>query len=79
MLEEKDLPEVTPAEDTQQERKRPGVERIYSNDQIAVSWEPKLCIHIGACFRNSPSVFKPLKRPWWMWTRPPLKRSQPPL
>lgn len=59
-----DLPEVTPAENTQQERKRPGVERIYSNDQIGVSWEPKLCIHFGACFRRLPEVFKPLKRPW---------------
>ena len=29
-------------------RRQPGVERVYRNDQIAVSWEPKLCIHADA-------------------------------
>ena len=45
-------------------RKQPGVKRIYRNDQIAVSWEPKLCIHAGNCFRGLPEVFKPQSRPW---------------
>ena len=63
-MEYDDLPDLTPADDVQQERKRPGVERIYSNEQIAVSWEPRLCIHFGACFRRLPGVFKPLDRPW---------------
>jgi len=47
-----------------EERKRPGVERVYRNDQIAVSWEPKLCIHAGNCFRGLPEVFQPQTRPW---------------
>jgi uncharacterized Fe-S cluster protein YjdI/CDGSH-type Zn-finger protein len=47
-----------------EERKRPGVERVYRNDQIAVFWEPKLCIHAGNCFRGLPKVFKPESRPW---------------
>ena len=47
-----------------EERKRPGIERVYRNDQIAVSWEPKLCIHVGNCFRGLPEVFKPQSRPW---------------
>ena len=47
-----------------EERKRPGVERVYRNDRIAVSWEPKLCIHAGNCFRGLPEVFKPQSRPW---------------
>jgi uncharacterized Fe-S cluster protein YjdI/CDGSH-type Zn-finger protein len=47
-----------------EERKRPDVERIYRNDQIAVYWEPKLCIHAGNCFRGLPEVFKPQSRPW---------------
>ena len=47
-----------------EKRKQPGVERIYRNDQIAVSWEPKLCIHAGYCFRNLPQVFRPQSRPW---------------
>jgi uncharacterized Fe-S cluster protein YjdI/CDGSH-type Zn-finger protein len=50
--------------DENEERKRPGVERVYRNDQIAVSWEPKLCIHAGNCFRGLPEVFKPQSRPW---------------
>jgi len=45
-------------------RRRPGVERIYRNDQIAVLWEPKLCIHAGYCFRGLPEVFQPESRPW---------------
>jgi CDGSH-type Zn-finger protein/uncharacterized Fe-S cluster protein YjdI len=63
-MEHDRVPEVNPADDVQQARKIPGVERIYSNDHIAVSWEPKLCIHFGACFRRLPQVFKPLERPW---------------
>ena len=47
-------------------RKQPGVERVYRNRQgeIAVSWEPKLCIHAGNCFRGLPEVFQPQSRPW---------------
>jgi CDGSH-type Zn-finger protein/uncharacterized Fe-S cluster protein YjdI len=63
-MDQSSLPEVSPADDTQQERTRPGVERIYKNGDIAVSWEPKLCIHFGACLRGLPQVFKPLERPW---------------
>ncbi len=63
-MEADDLSELTPADDVQEERKRPGVERVYRNNHIAVSWEPKLCIHAGYCFRGLPRVFKPLERPW---------------
>jgi uncharacterized Fe-S cluster protein YjdI/CDGSH-type Zn-finger protein len=45
-------------------RRRLGVERVYRNAQIAVSWEPRLCIHAGYCFRGLPKVFKPEDRPW---------------
>src|SRR4030095_15643944 len=47
-----------------EERKRPGVERVYQNGEIVVSWEPKLCIHAGYCFRGLPEVFQPENRPW---------------
>lgn len=47
-----------------EERKQPGVERVYQNDQIAVYWEPKLCIHAGNCFHGLPQVFDPYARPW---------------
>jgi uncharacterized Fe-S cluster protein YjdI len=52
------------SDEENEERKQPGAERIYCNAQIAVSWEPKLCIHAGNCFRNLPEVFKPQSRPW---------------
>ena len=63
-MEIDNLPEFIPADDVPDERKRPGVERVYRNDHIAVSWEPKLCIHAGYCFRGLPDVFKPSERPW---------------
>ena len=47
-----------------EERKHPGVERVYKNDQIAIYWEPGLCIHVGNCFRGLPKVFDPQARPW---------------
>jgi len=45
-------------------RRRPGIERVYQNNEIAVLWEPKLCIHAGNCFRGLPEVFQPESRPW---------------
>ena len=45
-------------------RKHPGVERAYGNEQIAVYWEPKLCIHSAHCIRGLPQVFNPAARPW---------------
>ena len=45
-------------------RRRSGVERVYENGEIAVLWEPKLCIHAGNCFRGAPEVFQPESRPW---------------
>ncbi len=64
VMDYNDLPELEPVENGQDLRKRPGVERIYRNEHIAVSWEPRLCIHAGYCFRLLPQVFKPLERPW---------------
>ena len=47
-----------------EERRRPGVERVYRNGEIEVLWEPKLCIHAGKCFRGLPEVFQPEETPW---------------
>jgi uncharacterized Fe-S cluster protein YjdI len=45
-------------------RTRPGVQRVYANESIAVEWEPKLCIHTRSCIRALPDVFVPDARPW---------------
>jgi uncharacterized Fe-S cluster protein YjdI len=47
-----------------EERKRPGVEREYSTDEIIVYWEPALCIHSARCLRGLPQVFDVNRRPW---------------
>lgn len=47
-----------------QNRKQPGVARVYQNERIAVYWEPKLWIHAGNCYRGLPEVFQPQSRPW---------------
>ncbi len=36
----------------------------YTNGEITIRWEPKICIHSGICARGLPSVFKPKDRPW---------------
>ena len=63
-MNDDNLPELTVAGDGQEERKQSGAERLYGNEQVAVSWEPRRCIHAGYCFRGLPHVFKPLERPW---------------
>lgn len=45
-------------------RQHADAQRVYRNDEIAVTWEPHLCIHVGQCFRNLPAVFQPMSRPW---------------
>lgn len=56
-------PTPTPA-NSPEERKLPGVERTYRTDQIAVYWEPALCIHTARCLRALPQVFDVNRRPW---------------
>ena len=36
----------------------------YSNGEIAIVWQPKLCIHAGVCVRTLPNVYHPNERPW---------------
>lgn len=54
------------AEETEEvePRKRRGVARTYATDRIEVTWEPRLCVHVGECFLGLPEVFDPRARPW---------------
>jgi uncharacterized Fe-S cluster protein YjdI len=36
----------------------------YSNNEITVVWNPKLCDHSAICISELPKVFDNLKRPW---------------
>ena len=47
-----------------EQRKRRDVARTYRTDRIEVTWEPRLCVHIGECFQGLPDVFDPWSRPW---------------
>ena len=38
--------------------------RLYANDKIEVSWEPRFCIHAAECIRGAPAVFDSKRRPW---------------
>ena len=36
----------------------------YSNGEITVIWQPKICTHAGVCVRTLPQVYDPKGRPW---------------
>jgi uncharacterized Fe-S cluster protein YjdI len=43
---------------------RKGLTRRYENGEIAIVWQPDLCIHSANCIAGLPHVFNPRKRPW---------------
>ena len=36
----------------------------YSNGEITIKWQPKLCIHVGECVKSLPQVYNPKASPW---------------
>lgn len=40
------------------------VVKRYSNGEVAVIWQPALCIHSAVCVGGLPKVFHPQERPW---------------
>ena len=36
----------------------------YSNGELTIVWEPKLCSHAGECVKALPEVYDPKARPW---------------
>jgi uncharacterized Fe-S cluster protein YjdI len=40
------------------------IKKKYTNGEVTILWQPKLCIHCANCFNGLPSVFDPRVRPW---------------
>ncbi|WP_439481345.1 (4Fe-4S)-binding protein [Cyclobacterium plantarum] len=36
----------------------------YSNGEITIHWQPKLCQHAGICVKTLPKVYNPKASPW---------------
>jgi len=36
----------------------------YTNGEVTIIWQPKLCSHSGNCVRGLPQVFNSKIRPW---------------
>lgn len=36
----------------------------YANDEIAVTYDPDVCIHAGNCVKGLPAVFDLSRDPW---------------
>lgn len=36
----------------------------YSNGEITIKWQPKLCQHAGICVKTLPKVYNPKAKPW---------------
>jgi uncharacterized Fe-S cluster protein YjdI len=48
----------------EEERKRAGVAREYTDERITVYWSPQYCIHTANCLNAEPEVFDAGRRPW---------------
>ncbi|MFN0032312.1 MAG: (4Fe-4S)-binding protein [Flavobacteriales bacterium] len=40
------------------------MKKEYTNGEVTITWQPKLCIHSGVCVRGLPAVFTPKDAPW---------------
>jgi uncharacterized Fe-S cluster protein YjdI len=40
------------------------IKKTYSNSEVTVVWQPKVCIHSENCFKGLPAVFDPRSKPW---------------
>ncbi len=36
----------------------------YSNGEITIVWQSKLCQHSGVCVKTLPAVYRPKEHPW---------------
>ena len=40
------------------------VKKEYTNGELTIVWQSKLCIHAAECVKGLPGVFKPNEKPW---------------
>lgn len=40
------------------------MKKEYTNGEITIKWQPKLCQHAGVCVQSLPSVYNPKESPW---------------
>jgi uncharacterized Fe-S cluster protein YjdI len=40
------------------------MKKTYSNGEITIVWQPKLCQHSGICVKTLPKVYNPKATPW---------------
>lgn len=40
------------------------MKKTYSNKDITIHWQPKLCQHAGVCVKRLPKVYNPKAKPW---------------
>ncbi len=36
----------------------------YSNNEITIVWQPKICQHAAICVKSLPKVYRPKEKPW---------------
>ncbi len=36
----------------------------YSNKDITIVWQPKVCQHAAICVKSLPKVYRPKEKPW---------------
>ncbi len=36
----------------------------YSNNDITIVWQPKICQHAAICVKSLPKVYRPKEKPW---------------
>jgi uncharacterized Fe-S cluster protein YjdI len=57
--------ETQQPQETQPQQTQPKTRtRVYRTEQIAVSWNPDICINSHRCVAGLPAVFQPSARPW---------------
>jgi uncharacterized Fe-S cluster protein YjdI len=46
------------------------VTKEYTNGEVTIVWQNKLCTHSANCVRGLPEVFNARENPWITWIKP---------